>query len=70
MAYERETVAIRRASGKRSVIAREDYDPAVHTLLSDPLSVAPSVASVPEDIPEAAAEKKRGTWGGKRVKRG
>lgn len=32
---ERELVAIRRPSGARSLIAREDYDPARHTLWED-----------------------------------
>ena len=62
--YERQTVAIRRANGKQSIIALDDYDPAIHTLWD-----APSVAPVAEPIPEAAPEKKRGGWGGRRVKR-
>ena len=62
---ERQTVAIRRASGKRSNVALEDYDPATMTLWD-----APVAAPIAESVPEAAHEKKRGAWGGKRVKRG
>jgi len=63
-------IAIRRASGKRSLIAADTYDPTIHTLWDAPesaedapestITTAPLVAPVP-------VEKKRGRVA-KRVK--
>ena len=45
-------VAIRRASGKRSLIAEQDFDPALHTLWDAPQ--APPAASPRVDMGEPA----------------
>ena len=44
---ERELIAIRRSSGKKSLIAKEDFDPKVHTIWED----------TPHAVQEAQAEE-------------
>ena len=54
---ERELVAIRRPSGKLSLIAREDYDPIKHTLWEEPTNAVQGEA---QEVAQEVTPKRRG----------
>lgn len=63
MAYTVPTVAIRKANGKRSVIAKANFNPKAMRLWSDPVPAADDKDKGADDKSKAADDKAKG--GGK-----
>ncbi len=54
----RETIAIRWTSGKKAIIARDDYDPAQHTLWEDDHAVQGKAEEVPQEVAAPVVKRK------------